>query len=68
MATIGKRGEIMPFIVFLIPLMAQVALVPLCIKEEEKEKQVNEICIKNYKKPEELRICKDILLNRNVGK
>lgn len=44
--------------------MAEIAIMPLAIKEEEKEKQVNEICIKNYKKPEELKACKDILLNR----
>lgn len=54
----------MPFLILLLPFMAEVAVMPLVIKEEEKEKQVNELCLKNYKKPEELKICKDILLNR----
>ena len=58
----------MPIIILFMPLISAVACLPLAIEEEKKEKQVNEICIKNYKKPEELKICKDILLNRNVGK
>ena len=57
----------MPFIILIMPFIAEVAMIPLAIKEEEKEKQVNEICIKNYKKPSELKICKDILLNRTIN-
>lgn len=58
----------MPIIILLAPLISAVAMLPLAIKEEEKEKQANEICIKNYKKPDELKICKDILMSRNAGK
>lgn len=54
----------MPIIILFAPLISAVAMLPLAIKEEEKEKQVNELCLKNYKKPDEIKVCKDILMNR----
>jgi len=56
----------MPFFILLVPIIPLLATIPIELKEQEKEKQVNEICIKNYKKPEELKVCKDILLNRRI--
>lgn len=57
----------MPIIILFMPLISAVATMPLAIKAEEKEKQVNELCMKNYKKTNEIKICKDILMNRTVN-
>ena len=59
----------MPIIILFVPLISAVATItmPLVIKAEEKEKQANELCMKNYKKTNEIKVCKDILMNRRIN-
>lgn len=57
----------MPIIIMLFaPLISAVAMLPLAIKEEEKEKQVNELCIQKFNKPDEIKNCKAILMKMEI--
>ena len=52
----------MPIIILFAPLISAVAMLPFAIHEEEKAKQVNELCVKQYQNTEELKVCKEVLM------
>ena len=56
----------MPIIILFTPLIAAVAMLPVVIHEEEKEKQVNELCVQKFKTPDEIKSCKAILMRMDI--
>ena len=52
----------MPIIILFAPLISAIALMPMAMHEDEKVKQVNELCVKKFSTPEDISACKTILM------
>ena len=52
----------MPIIILFAPLISAVALMPMAIQEDKKVQQVNEMCVKKFSTPEEIKACKTVLM------